>query len=80
MTKKRQIQFDLCFVGAERKPARFITLVPSRGESIRYEVRAGRNGKGRVLAVANCKFGYLSQAKAMERIIKKLGGFFLEDD
>jgi hypothetical protein len=41
---------------------------------IRYEVRAGRKGKGRVLAKASCVLGYWFQKHAREKIEKKLGG------
>lgn len=40
---------------------------------IRYEVRAGKKGKGRILAKVNCVFGYKSQFDAIWKLKKKLG-------
>ena len=41
---------------------------------IRYEIRAGRKGKGRILAKASCLWGYVYQKTAQDKIAKRVGG------
>jgi len=41
---------------------------------LRYEIRSGRKGKGKVLARAICFYGYHSQSEAIKKLEKKVGG------
>lgn len=74
---KRRIQNDLCLVGTKKVLARFMTFRGHGSTRIRYEVRSGREGKGRTLGVASCTWGYKSETQAFERLKKKLGGIHI---
>lgn len=65
-------QCDLIVVGAQRKPAVWWTYFNKKRMTIRYVVRAGKAGKGRVMAEARCRWGMIDQAKAMKKIGDRL--------
>jgi hypothetical protein len=62
------------FIADGKKLAIFFNYFEKSTQRIRYEVRAGRNGKGKLLAKEKCTWGYISQKVATDKIAKKLGG------
>ena len=77
MTKYRQSQQENVFINHGKTLATFCTFKTgiNIGKSkIRYEVRAGRMGKGRVLAKATCVFLLYDMERATKKISIKVGG------
>lgn len=68
----KRIQFKLCFVGADKKPARWCTYFDISKMTIIYVVRAGRKGRGEVMAREKCLWGSATQGAAIKKIEKKL--------
>jgi hypothetical protein len=74
----RITQQENVFINGGKKLATWFTF-KERGTNvgktrIRYEVRAGKKGKGRILAKEKCVLGYWLQKAAQDKIKQKLGG------
>ena len=80
MTYKTEQQENV-FINQGKTLATFFTLTQGKGEKlkIRYQVRAGKKGTGRILASEDCKFGARSQDTAMEKLRKTLNGIEFPD-
>lgn len=75
--KWRQIQQENVFINNGRTLATLCAFTTGRniGKSkLRYEVRAGKKGRGRVLAKAVCVFLLQDQMRATKKISQKVGG------
>lgn len=80
MKKETTQDADPILFGPDRKPAVWFTYFNLKTKRIRYIVRAGICGRGRVLAEARCSWGAVAQAKAYAQIEEKLNGYrFLSD-
>jgi len=75
MTYRRCGDGEVCRVSG--KLALWITW--RQGERIRYEIRAGRKGTGRVLATAKCIFNLRDEERAARRMEKKIGKIVIAD-
>src|SRR5687767_4681221 len=77
----RITQQENIFINQGKTLATWFTFQQGRWPNIkiRYEVRAGKKGKGRILAKASCLWGWVHQKAAGEKIAKKLGGIEFMD-
>lgn len=80
MAKEKEKDVEPILYGPDHKPAQWETHFNKRTQKIKYVVRAGRLGKGRVLAKANCEWGLVSQSKATKKIREILKGFRFVSD
>ncbi len=77
MTKYKQSQQENVFINHGKTLATFCafkTGINIGKSKIRYEVRAGRMGTGRVIAKATCVFLLRDQERAIRKIAMKVGG------
>ena len=75
--KYRQFQQENVFINNGRTLATlcaFRTGLTIGASKIRYEVRAGKKGRGQVLAKAVCIFRLYDQEQARKKITAKVGG------
>ncbi len=73
----RQTQQENIFINNGKTLATVCTFMSGRNigrSKIRYEVRAGKKGRGRILAKATCIFLLHDQKRAIQKISKKVGG------
>lgn len=80
MKKETTKDADLILFGPHRKPAVWFTYFNLKNKRIRYIVRAGMCGTGRVLAESRCSWGAVAQTQAYAQIEKKLNGYRFVSD
>lgn len=78
----RIIQKENVFIDRGKTLATLFTFQQGRYPRIRlrYEVRAGKKGTGRILAKASCRWGYHPQKAAQDKIKKKVGELEFMDE
>lgn len=76
MTYRKLDDGTVCRIGG--KLACWFTW--GQGERIRYEIRAGRKGTGRILAKATCVSTYRDEERAKQRMEKKIGKIVISEE
>lgn len=74
----RKIQHDAILINGGKTKACFLTF--KQGHKIRYEIRRGQKGTGKVLASESCTFGYFSQKAATDKLAALVGGIKWEEE
>lgn len=56
------------------KPGVMFTYQDKSGNKLRYALRAGKKGTGRLVTSASCAFGYMGQKQAMDKMNRAANG------